>query len=101
MSELIISLVRDLESTRYKYAGYAYVTTIRNILTGNGRAIIAPNFIMKPYYGIYKKLSKAQTFEMLDALVKKGLLDYIISDKGKKLYCTHEYHDWMCRKQRY
>lgn len=95
---LLVSMVRDLEDTRGKYNGYSYVTTIRNILVGKETAYIAPFFVTKPYYGLYSRLSKDETRSLMDSLISEGELDYIISDKGKKLYCTHEYHDRLCRR---
>ena len=96
-NSLLVSMVRDLEMTRGKYNGYSYVTTIRNILVGKESAYIAPFFVTKPYYGMFARLSKDETRRMMDKLISTGELDYIISDKGKKLYCTHEYHDHLCR----
>lgn len=96
---LLVAMVKDLEDTREKYNGYSYVTTIRNILVGKETAIIAPLFSAKPYYGIYEHLSKDETRRMMDGLIAKGWLGYVISNKGKKLYCTHEYHDFLCSMQ--
>lgn len=93
---LLVSMVRDLEVTRDKYNGYSYVTTIRNILVGKESACIAPFFVGKPYYGLYARLSKDETRLMMDRLISEGKLDYIISGKGKKLYCTHEYYEELC-----
>ena len=94
---LLVSMVRDLENTRSKYNGYSYVTTIRNILVGKESAYIAPFFVAKPYYGLYVSLSKDETRRLMDSLISNGQLDYIISNKGKKLYCTHEYYNQLCR----
>ena len=41
---MIIKMIKDLEDTRDKYNGYAYVRTMRNILVGKKDAAIAPYF---------------------------------------------------------
>lgn len=91
-SGLIVLMVRDLERTREYYCGYAYVRTIRNILTGKEGAAIAPLFKDKPYYGQYYRLRLDKVEHMMDALVKEGLLKIIYTQRGK-LYCSPEYHD--------
>ena len=53
INDLLVKMIRDLEETRWKYRGYSYVRTMRNILTGNKNAVIAPNFKGKPYYGLF------------------------------------------------
>lgn len=90
LDKLIVDLIKDLELTRYKYHGYAYVRTIRNILTGNKDAVIAPNFSNKAYYGIYHYLSLENTARILDDLVREYKLDYVFTDHGK-LYKSLEY----------
>jgi hypothetical protein len=69
---------------------------MRNILVGKPDAAIAPYFKDKIYHGIIDKLPKEDLEIKMESLVKKGFLDYIISDNGKKLYCTHDYHDMLC-----
>lgn len=90
LDRFLVDLVRDLELTRYKYHGYAYVRTIRNILTGNKDAMIAPNFVGKSYYGIFTYLSLEETKNMLDKLVRDYKLDYEFTSHGK-LYRSFNY----------
>ncbi len=97
-SQLLISMVRDLENTQDKYGGYAYRMTIRNILAGNADAAIAPFFKDKPYYGLYGRLSLDDVEGIMDSLVKANMLEVIYMDNGKKLYCTHEYYVDTCRR---
>ena len=64
---------------------------MRNILVGKKDAVIAPFFTKKSYYGIYDKLSLNQLEQVMDGLVKDGLLEVIYTNHGK-LYCTYDYY---------
>lgn len=96
---LIVSMVKDLEDTRDKYQGYSYVTTMRNILVGKPDAAIAPYFRGKIYHGIINKASKEDVEETMESMVNRGILCYVISETGKKLYCTNEHHDYLCSRK--
>lgn len=97
-NELIIQMIKDLEDTRDIYKGYSYVRTMRNILIGNRQAAIAPYFRDKPYYGQFKNLKLEILEQMLDALVQTNQIDILLTEHGK-LYCTHDYHEEMCKKK--
>lgn len=92
VTEILIRMVKDLEDTRGKYAGYSYVRTMRNILVGKEDAAIAPYFKGKPYYGLMDELKLEDMERIMDVLVQTGQLDIIYTDNGK-LYCTHDYHE--------
>jgi len=94
---LLVSIVKDLENTRDKYSGYAYIRTIRNILVGKEDAIIAPHFKECIYYGIYGGLRLDEVEDKMNRLVIKGKLNIIYTEHGK-LYCTHEYYKEQKRK---
>ena len=94
---LLIQMVKDLEDTRYKYFGYSYRRTMRNILTGNISAVIAPNFMSKEYFGIVSYLTLDNCTKIMETLVKKGKIAYVDTEHGR-LYCTKDYHDHICRK---
>jgi len=98
ISVLLIKMVRDLEETREKFSGYAYVRTIRNILVGKEDAIIAPHFHEQTYYGMLDYLTLEETEGLMESLVKTNQLAYIFTEHGK-LYCTLEYHENMCKKR--
>lgn len=98
VNELLIGMVKDLEDTREVYHGYSYVRTMRNILIGKEDAAIAPVFKDKPYYGQYKEMTLEVLEMMMDVLVETDQLDIIYTDHGK-LYCTHEYHEYLCKKK--
>jgi hypothetical protein len=91
IEHLLVSMVRDLEETRYWCHGYAYCKTLRNILVGKENAVIAPHFNGKPYHGILSYLTLNEVGEMMDRLVRKHLLDVIYTNHGK-LYCTPDYY---------
>ena len=99
VNELLIAMVKDLEDTRELYHGYSYVRTMRNILIGKEDAVIAPNFKKKPYYGRYKEMTLEVLELIMDVLVEANQLDVIYTEHGK-LYCTHEYHEYLCKKNR-
>lgn len=92
--ELLIEIVKDLEKTREELSGYAYVRTIRNILTGNANAIIAPAFCNKKYYGLMSNLSLQEAEEMMEHLLKTKQLTCLDTNHGR-LYCSFAYHDAM------
>ena len=92
-----IQLVKDLEDTRDQYHGYAYVRTLRNIIVGKKDAAIAPLFQGKPYYGCVPYLTLQETEKIFDALVQINQLELILTEHGK-LYCTPEYHEYLCQK---
>lgn len=96
-NELLIAMVRDLEDTREHYHGYSYVRTMRNILIGKEDAAIAPVFKNKDYFGCFQELTLEELERMMDKLVKNNKLDVIHTSHGK-LYCTHEYHEHLCKK---
>lgn len=100
IGEMVIQMVKDLEMTREKYHGYAYVRTMRNILVGKEDAAIAPHFKDKAYYGIYDYLELEEVEKLLDAFVSANSLSVIFTEHGK-LYCTHEYHDDVCRRNKW
>ena len=89
---LLVQIVKDLEDTRHKYGGYAYVRTIRNILIGKKDATIAPNFINKHYYGIINELTLEETEKLLDSLLRDNKLQCIFTEHGK-LYCTLDFYE--------
>lgn len=91
-------MVRDLEESQERYNGYAYIRTMRNILVGKKDACIAPYFIEKQYYGLVSKLKLEELENIMDRLVVNGELDVIYTEHGK-LFCTHEYHEEMCKKK--
>ncbi|MCQ2498847.1 MAG: hypothetical protein MJ133_07660 [Lachnospiraceae bacterium] len=97
INDLLVTMIRDLENTRYKYHGYAYRRTIRNILTGNKDAVIAPQFKGKSYYGLVKYLSLTDVESMLVEMVRCNTISVIYTDRGK-LYCTNPYHNDICYK---
>ena len=97
-NELLVQMIKDLEDTREIYQGYSYVRTMRNILTGNKQAAIAPHFRDKPYYGQFKNLKLEVLEQMLDSLVTTNQIDVLLTEHGK-LYCTHDYHEYMCKKK--
>ena len=92
-----IQLIKDLEDTRELYHGYSYVRTLRNILVGKKDAAIAPLFQGKSYYGMFQHLKLQDVENIYDAFVQTNQLDVVFTDRGK-LYCTHEYHDYLCQK---
>ncbi len=96
---LLINMIKDLEETREIYHGYSYVRTMRNILIGKKDAAIAPFFQNKPYYGQFKDLKLDVLEQMLECLLETNQISVIHTEHGK-LYCTHEYHEYMCRKNR-
>lgn len=98
-NELLIGMVKDLEETREKYHGYSYVRTMRNILIGKEDAAIAPEFKGLPYYGQFEELTLEALEQMIDVLVETNQLEVVHTEHGK-LYCTKEYHDYLCRKNR-
>ena len=89
---LLEQIVKDLEITRHKYSGYAYVRTIRNILIGKEDAVIAPHFKEQYYHGVISELTLEETEKLLDSLVKEGKLQCIYTEHGK-LYCTLEFYE--------
>ena len=89
--QLLVRMVRDLEKTKYRFHGYAYRRTLRNILIGKEDAAIAPYFKGKAYHGIYAYLTLEAVTLKMDALVRRHLLDVIYTDHGK-LYCTPEHY---------
>ena len=91
IQSLLLDLVKDLEKTRYKYDGYAYARTIRNILTGNKDSSVADHFKDKYYYGVLNQLSLKDAEDLMDDMLKLNVLDCIFTEHGK-LYCTHEYY---------
>ena len=95
---MFITMIKDLEDTRDVYNGYSYVRTMRNILIGKSNAAIAPYFKDKPYYGIFPDLKLEDLENIMDSFVKANLIDVIYTNNGK-LYCTHEYHNELCRKE--
>ena len=95
--KLFVQMVKDLENTRFKYHGYSYVRTMRNILIANQNAVIAVHFQDKPYYGIFSWLSLGEVEAMMDRVVSTGQLEIVWTDHGK-LYCTPDYHNYLCRK---
>lgn len=98
-NELLIGMVKDLEKTREIYHGYSYVRTMRNILIGKEDAAIAPAFKSKPYYGQFEGMTLEVLEQMMDTLVETNQLDVIHTEHGK-LYCSHEYHEYLCKKNR-
>ena len=83
LESLLVQMVKDLEETAWKFHGYAYPRTIRNILIGKEDAEIAPNFKGKPYHGIASKdLKIVDASDILDGMVAKGYLDSFISDRN-------------------
>lgn len=90
--ELILLMIRDLENTKNIYHGYAYKRTMRNILTGNKGAAIAPCFTDKPYYGISRSMTLKQMENIADALVASGKLSFVLTSRGK-LYCSRSYQN--------
>jgi uncharacterized protein YpbB len=97
VSKLLIGIIKDLENTQDYIYGYSYCRTIRNILVGNPKAVIALNFTDKQYYGIVEHLSLKETEEMLDYLVKSNRITYIFTERGK-MYCTFDYYKSKCRR---
>lgn len=97
IDEYIFQMVRDLENTRWKYHGYSYVRTMRNILIGKSDAAIAPLFSNKEYYGIYEELTLNQLESIMDIFVETGQLECVFTEHGK-LYCTKQYYDSYCAK---
>ncbi len=97
--QYLISMVKDLEDTRAKYNGYSYVRTMRNILIGKNDAAIAPFFVEKKYYGLFSDLMMEECEKIMDTLVSRNKIEYVITDHGK-LYCTKDYHDYLCRKNK-
>lgn len=97
ISKLLQEIISDLENTQEYVSGYSYCRTIRNILTGNPKAVIASNFTNKQYYGIVEHLSLKETEEMLDYLVKSNRITYIFTERGK-MYCTFDYYQSKCRR---
>jgi uncharacterized protein YpbB len=95
VSKLLIEIINDLENTQHYIHGYSYCRTIRNILTGNPKAIIASNFMNKQYYGILNRLSLQETEKLLDYLVKDNQITYIFTNRGK-MYCTFDYYERRC-----
>ena len=93
-------MIKDLEDTRDIYHGYSYVRTMRNILVGKEDAAIAPYFKDKPYYGSFPHLKLEDLENIMDTFVKANLIDVVLTKHGK-LYCTHEYHNEICKKQNY
>lgn len=96
-NELLIGMIKELEETREIYHGYSYVRTMRNILIGKKDAAIAPYFQNKPYYGQFKELKLEVLEQMLDTLVSTNQIDVLLTEHGK-LYCTHEYHEYLCKR---
>ena len=97
-NELIIGMIKDLEDTRDIYHGYSYVRTMRNILIGKKDAAIAPFFEGKPYYGQFKDLTLELLEQIMDVLVETKQIEVVLTEHGK-LYCTHEYHEYLCKKK--
>lgn len=95
---MFVSMIKDLENTRESYGGYSYVRTMRNILTGNKDATIAPFFKDKPYYGIFPYLKLSVLEEVLDSLVREKQIEVMITERGK-LYCSHEYYEFLNKKK--
>ena len=95
--DILVALVKDLEDTRDIYHGYAYIKTIKNILIGNNKSIIAPCFQEKSYYGICRSATRKDIKNLMDNLVEKGKLYADYRDK-KVLYCTEEYLAELCKK---
>lgn len=85
----ILQIIKDLENTREKYWGFAYVRTIRNILIGKENAAIAPNFSDKNYYGIIDHLRLDELEFIMDTMVGWHLIDIVYTNHGK-LYCSEE-----------
>jgi uncharacterized protein YpbB len=96
VSELLIEIINDIENTQDYIFGYSYCRTIRNILVGNPKAVIAANFTDKQYYGLVDRLSLKETEEMLDWLVKSNQVTYIFTEHGK-MYCTFNYYKNKCK----
>jgi uncharacterized protein YpbB len=91
VSKLLLEIINDLENTQDYIRGYSYCRTIRNILVGNPKAVIASNFTDKQYYGIVEHLSLKETEGMLDCLVKSNHITYMFTERGK-MYCTFDYY---------
>jgi hypothetical protein len=91
VSKLLLEIINDLENTQDYIRGYSYCRTIRNILVGNPKAVIASNFTDKQYYGIVEHLSLKETEGMLDCLVKSIHITYMFTERGK-MYCTFDYY---------
>lgn len=98
MNALYVQMIKDLEDTRDVYKGYSYIRTMRNILIGNERAVIAPHFRDKKYYGQFKKLKLEAAEHIFDYLAQTNQIDIIFTEHGK-LYCTHDYYKEMCRRR--
>ena len=97
LMDMLVKMIKDLEDTREKYHGYAYIRTMRNILVGKDNAIIAQHFKAKPYYSLFHKLALENTERMMDTLVHMNKIDIVWTDHGK-LYCTPEYHNYLCAR---
>jgi hypothetical protein len=91
ISEFLIGIINDLEDTQEYVSGYSYCRTVRNILVGNPKSVIASNFTNKQYYGIIGSLSLKETEELLDYLVKLNQITYMFTKRGK-MYCTFDYY---------
>lgn len=98
ISKLLIGIINDLENTQDYICGYSYCRTIRNILVGNPKAVIASNFTNKQYYGLVKHLSLKETEEMMDDLVKSNKVTYIFTGHGK-MYCSFDYYKSKCMRK--
>jgi uncharacterized protein YpbB len=96
ISRLLIRIINDLENTQDYICGYSYCRTIRNILVGNPKAVIASNFTDKQYYGIIDHLSLRETEIMLDYLVKSNQVTCTFTEHGK-MYCTFDYYRSKCK----
>jgi hypothetical protein len=96
--KLLIGIINDLENTQDYICGYSYCRTIRNILVGNPKAVIASNFTDKQYYGIAEHLSLKETEGMLECLVKSNQVTYIFTEHGK-MYCTFDYYKSRCQRK--
>jgi uncharacterized protein YpbB len=95
--KLLIGIINDLENTQDYICGYSYCRTIRNILVGNPKAVIASNFTDRQYYGVLEHLSLKETEEMLDSLVKSNYVTYLFTEHGK-MYCTFDYYSNKCKR---
>lgn len=84
---LLIDVVKDIENKSKKIHCYAYLKTIRSILTAAEKSPIAPHFKEKKYYGQYNYISLNKLEKVLDNLCDEEKLTFVMHN-GKKRYAS-------------